>query len=57
LRSDAIWVGLIAYLALAKILSDALVPITFRGEGQASFFSRSSVISYGLLGSVGIFCA
>lgn len=57
LRSEAVWAGLIAYLALAKILSDTLVPITFRSEGQASLFSWSGIVTYGLLGLVGLWCA
>jgi hypothetical protein len=56
LRSELIWFGLMAYLALAKVLSETLVPVTFRSEGQAELFSWTSILTYGLLGLVGIWC-
>ncbi len=57
LRSEAVWLMLMAYLALAKILSDTVVPITFRSPGQQGLFTWDSVAIYTVLGLVGIWCA
>jgi hypothetical protein len=57
LRSEAVWLVLMAYLAAAKILNDTVVPITFRSSGQVGLFSWSGVVTYVLLGLVGMWCA
>ena len=57
LRSEAVWLALVAYPALAKILSDTVVPITFRSPGQQGLFTWDSVAIYTALGLVGIWCA
>src|SRR5258708_23430221 len=49
LRSEAVWLALMAYLAVAKILSDTVVPITFRSPTQQALFTWDSVAIYTLL--------
>ena len=56
LRSEAIWLGLVAYLVLAKILSETLVPIGFRSSGQQELFAWSNVGLFAALGLIGIWC-
>ena len=34
LRSELVWLGLVAYLVVARVLSETVVPIGFRGTGQ-----------------------
>lgn len=57
LRSEAVWLVLVAFIVIAKILSDTVVPITFRAAGQESIFSWTYVLTLGLLGLLGIWCA
>ncbi|MBV9894254.1 MAG: hypothetical protein JO020_08790 [Chloroflexi bacterium] len=57
LHWEGVWAVLIAYVIFAKILSDTIVPVTFRSAGQQSLFSWSGVWTYALLGLVGIWCA
>jgi hypothetical protein len=54
MHSELIWLGLVAYLVLAKILSETLVPIGFRGSGQQDLFAWSNVALFSALGLVGI---
>ncbi len=56
MRSEVIWLGLVGYLILAKILSETLVPIGFRGSDQQELFDWSNVRLFGALGLIGIWC-
>src|SRR6266545_1980100 len=56
MRSEVIWLGLVGYLILAKILSETLVPIGFRGSDQQELFDWSNVLLFGALGLIGIWC-
>jgi hypothetical protein len=55
-RSEAIWLGIVAYLVLAKALSETLVPIGFRGADQQDLFAWSNIGLFAVLGLVGIWC-
>jgi len=57
LRSEAVWLAVIGFVVVAKILSDTVVPITFRSAGQQSLFTWTYVLTLGCLGLVGIWCA
>jgi hypothetical protein len=54
LRSEAVWLGLVAYLVLLKILSQTLVPIRFLGPSQEELFAWSNIALFAVLGLVGI---
>jgi hypothetical protein len=53
----AIWLALMGYLVLAKVLSVTVIPIGFRSEEQASLFDWSTIGLYTVLGLVGVWCA
>jgi hypothetical protein len=55
--SVVVWLVLVAYLALAKILSLTLVPITFRSAGQQGLFDWASLAVHAALGLVGVVLA
>src|SRR3712207_5943062 len=55
--SVVVWLGLVAYLAVVKVLSLTLVPITFRSAGQESLFSWTTLAVIAALGLVGVWCA
>lgn len=55
--SVIVWLGLVAFLVAAKLLSLSLVPITFRGSGQAALFSWTTLGAVSVLGLVGVWCA
>jgi hypothetical protein len=52
-----VWLALIGYVALAKILSDTVVPVTFRNPTQQDLFTWSSIATLGALGLIGIWSA
>jgi hypothetical protein len=54
LRSEAVWLGLVAYLVLLKILSETFVPIRFRGASQEALFAWSNIALFAVLALVGI---
>jgi hypothetical protein len=56
IRSEVVWLGVVAYLVLAKILSETLVPIGFRGSGQGELFAWSNVALFSTLGFIGLWC-
>ncbi len=51
------WLALVGYLAVAKVLSLTLVPITFRSAGQESLFDWTSLGVFAVLGLVGVVLA
>ncbi len=51
------WLALVAYLAVAKVLSLTVVPITFRSAGQESLFDWTTLGLFALLGLVGVVLA
>ena len=55
--SVVVWLGLVAYLAVVKVLSLTLVPITFRSAGQESLFNWTTLAVIAALGLVGVWCA
>jgi len=57
LRSEAVWLALMLFLVVVKILSDTVIPVTFRSAGQQSLFTWEAVITIASLGLVGIWCA
>jgi len=57
LRTQSVWLALIAYVAFAKILSDTVVAITFRSPSQQDLFTWSNIATLGALGLVGIWSA
>ena len=55
--SVVVWLALVAYMALAKVLSVTLVPLTFRSTGQQSLFDWTSLTVHAALGLVGVVLA
>ena len=55
--SVVVWLVVVAYLVVAKVLSLTLVPITFRSAGQESLFDWSSLGVFAALGLVGVVLA
>ncbi len=55
--SIVVWLALVAYLAVAKVLSLTLIPITFRGAGQERLFDWTTLAVYAALGLVGVVLA
>ena len=55
--SVVIWLALVGYLVVAKVLSLTLVPITFRSAGQESLFDWTSLGVFAALGLVGVVLA
>ena len=56
-NSVATWLALVAYLAVAKVLSLTLVPITFRSAGQEALFDWPTLVVHAALGLVGVVLA
>ena len=48
------WLALVAYLAVAKVLSLTVVPIAFRSAGQQSLFDWTTLGLFALLGLAGV---
>jgi hypothetical protein len=55
--SVRVWLGLVGYLLLAKLLSSTIVPITFRSPGQQQLFDWRTIAVYSLLGLAGVLLA
>lgn len=54
--SLTVWVGVVAYLVVARLLLD-LVPATFRSAGQAGLFEWPSIALIAVLGGLGVWIA
>lgn len=55
--SLVVWAVVMAYLTLAKVLIALVVPVGFRGEGQALLFDWSSLAIHAVLGGLGVWLA
>src|ERR1700737_4236714 len=55
--SYTVWLLVIAYVVLAKLLSITIMPITFQGAGQQSLLDWSNIGVFAVLGLVGAWCA
>src|SRR5438874_2472702 len=56
MRSEVIWIGLVGYMVLAKILSETLIPIGFRSADQQDLVAWSNVLLVAALGLIGMWC-
>jgi hypothetical protein len=51
--SITVWLGCVAYMALAAILVNTALPVAFVDKSQAGFFEPSGIIAVGALGLLG----
>jgi hypothetical protein len=56
LRSEVVWLGIVAFLVLDKVLSTTLVPVVYRSAGQNDLFSWQTIGIIAILGLIGIWC-
>lgn len=56
-QSIAIWLGLVGFMVMAKLLSMTVMPITARSAAQQALFDWTSIAMYAVLGVVGVLCA
>src|SRR5262249_28092324 len=57
LRSEAVWLALMLFVAVIKILGETVVHVTYRSAGQESLFTWEGVLTIASLGLVGIWSA